>query len=201
MFCLLQRNFRTSVKKDKDELLLAETSYSSSAINLIAKFLVNQETFIINEAYLEKQTPNKGKEVLSVPDLHGVTAYLGSGIHLRKALKRFNDPLIFKLFAETVKGVIQAEQFLLKERGYTSVAEYFNYWVKAYAGSCRYYSTLDRSIKHTEEAFANKDRSGYLFLRYKTYMLYTQSETFRVIGSLCDIHHEMNFSLDRKSVV
>lgn len=194
MHCLLQRNYRTSVKKEKNSLLSAETSYCEGPLEAIAQLWLNQNSFKITEAYLETHNGNNG-QIQPVPEVYGIEAYLETGKQLRHALGKYGL-LAFELFAETVRGIIQAETFLYKERGYASAAEYSKYFETMYVGSCRYYSHLDRITYSWDEYVNDSGREGYLFLRNKTYFLYTSgNNTYQVVGGLRDTFHEINVTL------
>jgi|GEM_PF-233149 len=191
MRCVWQRNFHTAVRNEKKHLL-AETIYQDSKQKMVARLVVDIRTFRISKATLERFGP-EGKDNTNLPRLNGLEAYLGAGRKLREALKEVSDPMAAYLFAETVRGVIQAETFLYKERGFSSVAEYGRHWEKIYLNACRYYSNLERVTRRWEEYADQESRGGYLFLRSKTYLLYQESaDTYLVLGSLNDTFHEMN---------
>src|SRR5690606_755253 len=112
------------------------------------------------------------KKKHSLPILRGKDAYFNAAPALRELASITEDPLHVPLFAETVKGFIQAETFLWKERGYSSTEEYNRRWAEAYQDSCRYYSNLDRV---TQDWFhhvgATRRDEGNLFVRFKTQTL------------------------------
>lgn len=136
MNCLMQRFYRTSVKKGNNNLLAAETSYFEGDMDVIAQLFLNENSFEIAEAYLETHDLCTGC-IQPVPELYGIEAYLETGRQLRQALEGRYDKRASELFAETVRGIIQAETFLYRERGYASPAEYSKYWETMYAGSCQ----------------------------------------------------------------
>lgn len=192
--CLWQRNFHTAVRDEKKHLL-AETVYQDSGREVATRLLVDSRTFRILEATLERPGRD-GEASILVPGLHGKEAYLGAGRELREALAGVNDPLAVDLFAETVRGVVQAETFLYRERGFGSAVEYGRHWDKMYLQACRYYSNLERVTRRWEEYLVQERKGGYLFLRYKTYLLYQEAAAkYLVLGSFNDSFHEMNVSL------
>jgi hypothetical protein len=124
--------------------------------------------------------------------LKGVKAYLDGGAVLKSALKSL-DKQVSALVAEAVRGVVQAETYLLKERGFSSPAEYGRYWETMYSGSCRYYSNLERVSRLWDEYVGKGERSGQLFQRNKTSLLYTLGQNrYLSVGSLSDTFHELN---------
>lgn len=197
MQCLYQRNFHTSAQASEDGLLFAQTSHCDAKGETIAKLRVNKNTFSIVDACLEVHRHCGAGEIISVKEFVGLEAYLGKGPQLRQAFKNIEEPLAGNLFSETVRGVIQAETFLYKERGYASSSQYSEYWNRMYVDSCRYYSNLDR-VKNSWDVYASgHERTGYLFLRAKTYFLYsTGPEELAIAGSINDTFHEMNSWLE-----
>ena len=173
MRCVWQRNFHTAVRNEKKHLL-AETVYQDSQQKMVARLNVDVRTFRILEATF-KRPGSKGKVNTNLPQLNGLEAYLGVGRKLRESLTDLNDPLATYIFAETVRGVIQAETFLYKERGFSSADEYGRHWEKIYLNACRYYSNLELVTRRWEEYADQENKGGYLFLRSKTFLLYQEA--------------------------
>ncbi|MDW7673360.1 MAG: DUF2889 domain-containing protein [Bacillota bacterium] len=195
MDCLSQRKIHTFVTKGDNGKLLATTNYSDNNSEIIARLTVNENTFVVVNASIEKHDSNN-ESIKSVEELVGLEAYFGSGKHLREALER-RDSLEVSLFTDTVRGIIQAETYLLKERGFSSPQEYSSYWDKIYLNSCGYYSNLDKVASCWDQQEGAKERSGHLFLRFKTYLLYgLASGGYVVISSLKDSFHNINVTME-----
>jgi hypothetical protein len=196
MNCIFQRNYNTAVRETENGKLLAETRYCDTKGETAARLELDKITFIIDKACLEVHERISHGEIKPVSELCGIEAYLGSGQELKGAFAKMEHPLAADLFAETVRGIIQAETFLHKERGYASMAVYSKHWDKVYADSCRYYSNLDRIDNSWGDYAGEGSRQGYLFLRAKTYFLYsTGPGEYLVAGSINDTFHEMNACL------
>ncbi|WP_161598037.1 DUF2889 domain-containing protein [Dethiobacter alkaliphilus] len=196
----MQRNFHTTVKRDVKGTLIAETFYHEKGRQVIARLIINDKSFEILQAFLEEFPQVDNESVRVLDSLKGIKAYLGSGLSLRKAVDEHGDPLVLELFAETIRGVIQAETFLLKERGYESPTEYSGYWEKMYKGTCRYYSNLERVQQSWDNYSEVGYRDGYLFTRTKNYFLYEEAPDYYLIcGGLSDTFHEMNITLKVKN--
>ncbi len=134
----------------------------------------------------------------------GKEAYFNSGPALRELAAVTDDPLVVPLFAETIKGVIQAETFLWEERGYSSAEEYEQSWGEFYQDSCRYYSNLDRVTHAWFHNVGETKREGSLFVRFKTQTLYSLgNDTFLLSGNFNDSFHQISvaFTLDRDMAV
>lgn len=196
---LFQRNWYTEVRRTDNQLIKAQTNYVDTYREVSAHLLVDVQSFVIQESWLEEQRALRGKAVRTrpVPPLVGYEAYFTSSFALKKTAIFLDDPLILSLFAETIKGMIQAETFLFTERGYTSEEEYDKKWADAYAGSCRYYSNLDLTTQSWFSYLGKSKRDDNLFVRFKTQTLYAlEEENYLITGNLSDSFHEINVNLN-----
>lgn len=201
MECLFRRNWYTSVRRGNGELR-SETSYVDTIREVAARLRVGLTDFVIRDAEWEEQRPviPGARKIHPVQVLRGKDSYFNSGSALRELASVTDDPLVIALFAETVKGVIQAETFLWEERGYPSAEEYDRSWEEFYSGSCRYYSNLDRVTKSWFQHVGETKREGNLFVRFKTQTLYSLANgKFLLDGNLSDSFHEVsvNFTLNK----
>ncbi len=195
---IFQRNWYTEVRRSDNGQLQAKTSYVDTTREATAHLLVDVNSFIIEEALWEEQKSSKpiSARTRQVTPLQGSEAYFSSGPALREAATVLKDPLAVALFSETVKGIIQAETFLLSERGYSSEDEYDQKWTDFYLGSCRYYSNLDKVTSSWYEHVGESKRSGNLFVRFKTQSLFELREgQYLLIRNLSDSFHEVNVRL------
>jgi hypothetical protein len=201
MKSLFQCNWYTEVNRSGNGQLMAKTSYLDTQREAAACLLVDINTFIIKDARLEEQRSIEsiGSRSLQVAPLLGSEAYIGAGPALKETAAFLNDPLAVALFAESIKGIIQCERFLLEERGYASLEEFFLMWRKFGLDSCRLFSNLDRVT------FSSIDRASYLrpegnlFVRFKTQSLYSLGEEqYLLTGYFSDIRHETSVNLRLK---
>lgn len=195
---LFQRNWYTEVRRSNTGSLEAKTSYMDTHRETAARLMVDANSFIITEATWEEQRSLKPllNRIRQVTPLYGAEAYLGSGPALKEAAAFLDDPLAAALFSETVRGIIQAETFLLKERGYRSEEDYDETWSNLYSGSCRYYSNLDRVTNSWYDHVGESTRAGNLFVRFKTQSLFDLSAgQYLLTGNLSDSFHEINVRL------
>lgn len=195
---VFQRNWYTEVQRGDNQLLKAKTSYVDTYREAAAHLFVDVNTFIIQEALWEEQRSSQPitARSLHVTPLCGSEAYFGSGPVLKEAAVFLKDPLAIALFSETVKGIIEAETFLLNERGFTSEHDYEDKWRDFYSGSCRYASNLDSVTKTWYEYVGESQRAGNLFVRFKTQSLYNLGENRCLLtGNLSDSFHEVNVRL------
>ncbi len=198
MKSLFQRNWYTQVRRSDDGLLKGKTSYVDTHREAVAHLLVDVNSFIIQEALWEEQRSPEPllTRAREVTPLHGSEAYFSSGPALKKVGTFLKDPLAIALFSETVKGFIQAETFLLNERGFSSEEDYENKWKQFYEGSCKYFSNLDRATQGWFDHVGESKRNGNLFVRFKTQSLFELGKgQYLLTGNLSDSFHEVNVRL------
>lgn len=200
---LFQRNWYTEVRRSEDGLLKGKTSYIDTYREAVAHLSVDINSFIIQEALWEEQRSSEpiNARTLQVTPLCGSKAYFSSGPMLKEAGAFLKDPLAVALFSETVKGIIQAETFLLSERGFASEKDYEHKWMEFYSGSCRYFSSLDRITKTWFDHVGESKREGNLFVRFKTQSLFHLGKSrYLLTGNLSDSFHEVNVRLKLNGV-
>ncbi|WP_157048957.1 DUF2889 domain-containing protein [Syntrophomonas palmitatica] len=195
----MQRIWHSSVVREDEHYLIAKTSYLDSLMERMAAMRVNSADLVIERAWLERlgRPGDMAESREYVEELKGVEAYLGSSSGLRTGLQGINNEAERSLFNDTVIAIVQAETFLFRERGYSDAAAYSRAWEEFYAGSCRYYSNLDR-VKTTWGAYiGNSGREINLFDRGKSQQLYRDDDDNYIInGSLIDSFHQVNTRLE-----
>ncbi|MGI6119106.1 MAG: DUF2889 domain-containing protein [Desulfosporosinus sp.] len=196
---LFQRNWYTDVSRSDNGMLRAETTYLDTYREAAAQLLVDVNSFIIKEALWTERRSLQTKKVRTrqITALHGAEAYLNSGPALKKAAAFLADSLTVSLFAEAIRGIVQAETFLLEERGYASEEDYDNAWADFYLGSCRYYSNLDRVTQSWYAHVGESKRDGNnLYVRFKTQSLFSLGEgRYLLTGNFSDSFHEISISI------
>ena len=195
---IFQRNWYTAVSRSDDGLLKAKTSYVDTYREAVAHLFVDINSFMIKNALWEEQRSSEpiSDSPRQVTPLLNSEAYFNSALVLKDAAIFLNDPLAGTLFSETVKGIIQAEPFLLNERSFASEEDYEHKWTNFYLGSCRYYSNLDRVTQGWYDHVGDSKRDGNLFVRFKTQSLFAlEKGQFLLTGNLSDSFHEVNVCL------
>ncbi len=197
MHCIFQRFWHAAVRWEKNELCV-ETTYNGSDKELCARMIVDPVSFMIRQAWWEvyRASGQDYPSVTEIPGLKGVTAYFGCGEKLREVLAPLNFAEAKDLFAEGVRGVVQSETFLWKNRGYKSTQEYEEYWNNLYLDACRFYSNLDRVSHKWYEHVGYNNRSGSLFNRMKSQTMYLNEKDFLLFGHLHDSFHSVAVELE-----
>jgi len=131
---------------------------------------------------------NGGRDVA---EFIGAEAYFFAGPVLR-AVRQADGDLPSRLLAECVKGIIQAETYLYRERGFMDAEAYEASWKENYTGTCRLYSNPDRITCSWSNHIADRVWGGILFSRGKTAVVTdTGGGALTVAGNFIDSFHEL----------
>lgn len=190
-------NSNSSCRVDRinKDTLLSEAILLTTDQELRARLIVDVHSFEIREAnwVLYRTATGYTKEYHDVPELIGLKAYLNSGQQMREATKELpRFPL--KLFFESVKGIIQAETYLVYERGCSSLDDYNQYFASISGDSCSYYTNLDRVANswqgYVEGATAYREHG--LFYRNTNHHLARQKDDILAVSTFSDSFHELS---------
>ena len=206
MEIIFQKYMYSGVYAAEKGCLLAESSLVSTDYDAIGRMTADYYSYRIKDAWWEicRSPANEYLGSGQAPELTGVEAYLGAGPSLRQAVGDIGGGIPLFLLSECVKAVLQAEQFMHTDRGYSSTASYELYWEEMYENSCRYYSNLDRVKRGwLEEEYVYKRAKGLFnrFLDCRVYRL--DSGGMSVSGGFCDSAHELSayLEMDSKGVI
>lgn len=195
---LYQRFWHSSVQREGDRFIRARTMYADSLVECAVELLVETTGLKILEAYWEKYGPpgDMADTREEIEPLKGIEAYLNQGPSLRQALQGLKDKMARSLVNETVTSIVQAETFLIAERGYANAEDYSRAWERFYAGTCRYYSNLEQVEYSWSDYIGNQGRQTRLFDRFKSQHLHREpSGTYVVTGNLRDSFHHLSLLL------
>ncbi len=184
IFCTIDRN---------EELVYAKAIILSKDFEASAWLAVNVSDYLIREADWEiSKAPGSiplGRGIAA--EAIGVKANTGIGralIHLTEA----NGGILIKsLIFECVKGLMQAETYLYRERGYPNEAAYEAYWMDKESNGCRFYTHPHQDTSGWFEHVGSYQRSGNLFNRCKSYQLTIHGTDLTLQGTFHDSYHEM----------
>ncbi|MFZ5634485.1 MAG: DUF2889 domain-containing protein [Bacillota bacterium] len=187
-------HWHTSVDIHGPESLYGRTVFLSTDIECAACLRVNIKTFQVEKARWEIYRGPDGPQSKDIDGLKGVEAYLGSGEALRRAMKDFGARAL-SLASETVRGIVQAETFTYRERGFIDAKSYDDFWEKMYLNTCRYYSNLNRITRRWENHVSAQKRFNNLFNRFKGVSVSEGSDIYFADASLSDSFHEVGVSI------
>jgi hypothetical protein len=197
MTLLCHSNLFTVVTRTGPGELVAGTTLLATGWEATAAIRAATATFVIADARWDicrspGSAHNGGRAVSA---LLGVAAGLGSGPALRAAAKDEGD-LPYRLLAECVKGIIQSETYLFRDRGFPDAATYEKAWKENYTGSCRRYSDPSYHGRGWYEHVADRAWSDRLFTRIKTAAVTAGAGgSLDVAGSFTDSFHEFGARL------
>ncbi len=199
-----QRFWHTTVRYKEGKLDL-ETTYCDSGQELCAKMVVIPDNFEVCEAWWEVyRAPGYSSPArFDVKSLQGMKAYFGCGKELKNALEPLNFPEARELFAEGVRGVVQAESFLWQKRGFADAKDYEDHWYDLFNGGCRYYNNVDRVATSWYDHVGYTERTGTLFNRFKSQFLALDHDYWRLSGHFVDSFHSVatDIKLEKDSEV
>ncbi|KAF1083916.1 hypothetical protein SPSYN_02828 [Sporotomaculum syntrophicum] len=175
--------------------IIAETIYCDTDCEVGARLRVDPISFKIIEATWE--TYSLPVTITDVSGLRGVEAYFNSGRAISEAVAPLG-PIAHTLFNETVGCVILSEPFMIKERGFASVADYREYWDVIYLNACRYYSNLDTASEQWD--YFSYARTSILFNKFASQSVFARpGGCFRVVATYSDSFHEISVEFDMES--
>jgi len=195
--CVFQRFWHTTVRFVDGELDV-ETTYCGSDKELAARMIVDPDTFTVHRAWWEiyRAPGYDSPHRFEIKALEGMKAYFGCGKDLNNALEPQGISEARDLFAEGVRGVVQAETFLWQYRGFSDAKEYENYWYELFDSGCRYYSNTDRVSRSWYEHVGYSERNGALFNRFKNQALYLDQNTWLLKGHFVDSFHSVALEME-----
>ncbi len=175
-----------------------ETTYCGSDKELVARIIVEPHSFAVRRAWWEvyRAPGYDSPHRLEVKALEGMKAYFGCGKELNHALEPLKFPEARDLFAEGVRGVVQAETFLWQYRGFADAGEYEDHWYELFESGCRYYSNTDRVTRSWYEHVGYPERSGALFNRFKNQALYLNKGKWLLNGHFVDSFHSVALEME-----
>ncbi|MFZ5645199.1 MAG: DUF2889 domain-containing protein [Bacillota bacterium] len=192
MRILHSAHWHTSVSDSGPESLTGHTLLLSTDLECSVFLRVNKKTFNIESA-VWKVFRSPGSPVSrEIKNFRGIEAYLGSGPTLKKAAAESGSEEALPLVNETVRGIIQAETFVFKERGFNDSQAYDQYWNTMYANSCRYYSNLNKVKVRWEEYISGQNRFGILYNKFKCFSAYENGQFIEARGQMSDSFHEVS---------
>lgn len=187
-----QRNIFCTIDKGGDQVF-AKAIILSKEFEASAWLAVGVSDYLIREADWEiSKAPGNiplGKGIAS--DAIGAAANTGIGRSLIHLTEANGGVLIKSLIFECVKGLMQAETYLFRERGYPNEAAYEAYWMDKESNGCRFYTHPSQDKGGWFEHVGPYERTGNLFNRCKSYQLSIHGNDLTLQGTFHDSFHEM----------
>jgi hypothetical protein len=187
-----QRNIFCTVNKEGPQIV-ARAFTLTKEFEASAQLAVGIHDYLIHEAEWEISKA-KDAELLGrgfLADAIGVMSITGLGSVLVSLTPANGGAPIKPLFFECVKGLMQAETYLFKERGYPDEAAYEAYWMDKESNGCRFYTHPTQDTSGWFEHIGPYHRTQNLFNRCKNYQLSSHGGELTLNGTFQDSYHEM----------
>ncbi|TEB17964.1 hypothetical protein Psfp_00087 [Pelotomaculum sp. FP] len=193
MKLIYQKSWFCSVKRIHSGELLAEASVLGTELEATGRLKADQSSFEIKDARWEVFRSPAGifNGSQEAPGLKGTTAYFNAGRDLRREVGEHAGGLARELLAECVKGIIQSETFLFRERGFPTLKSYCEHWRKFQVDTCRYQSNLHRVTRWWNEYVDGLQHGLNLFNRSKNCAVYLLADGLIVHSGFSDSYHEL----------
>lgn len=197
MRCIFHASYSTTVLRRGDELW-SQCVYLSTDTEAMGMLRVDVSSFHIMEARWDVyRSPGKalngGGEL---PGLKGTEAFMHIGPVLQQQVGELGGGLARELLAECARGLMQAETFVYRERGYVSAKEYDDYWDGILKDSCRYFANLDRVAQPWMDYIGDDLRDNSLYNRIKsTNILCNSNNSLLINANFLDSFHELTVNV------
>ncbi len=192
-----QFNAVCSVDLERDALvsrcLVLQRSWEAEAI-----LKMDVATFKIEMAECEihyKSSP-RSDVYETLPELEGCSGYIEGKRALNQLRDRPNGEIMRYLFTQCINGVIQAETYVYRQRGFVTPDHYNKYWDKLEENGCRMYSNIAPDDLPWMDYAAPLTRTKNLFNRFKRVNIIMEGNTASVAASFSDSYHELQVALN-----
>ncbi len=192
---IFHSNTCSKVTRISEKELLAECVVLNTEMEAAAWIIADVNSFAINKAGWAVYRSPQGRLYHEIPELAGIEAYLDAGGPVKKALAGEPD-LARELFNECVRGIVQAETFLIKERGYADEAAYTALWDVMYLNSCYHFSHLDEREELWMDYVGYSERPYNLFNRIHNVTIHREEDNnYFIPATFIDSFHELGVRL------
>lgn len=186
----------TTVERRSEQNVESRSSLISTGCEATALVAVEPGGFLVREAcwQIHRSLDSKLNAAGRATELLGTEAYLKAGAAL-KAVEDAHGALPRQLTAECIKGIVQSESYLYKERGFASLEECDASWGKNNPGICWLYSNRERKTATWPEYLKSRMRGDCLFNRNKSVSIHETGDFVNIEGAFVDSFHELHVSL------
>ena len=188
-------NTFTNVVREGDKLNV-ETVLLSTDEEAATWICCDVRNLVVEKGFFEIYNSPKDMNVFGeLTALVGTQAYLGNGVAIREALANGAPEIAKKLVLESIRAVVQAETFLISERGYTSKDAYDHFWEESYAGSCLFYSKSNQVETWINYVGAHERRHN-LNSRIQNVAIYKDDTGYQILLAFVESFHEISMRLN-----
>lgn len=194
---IFHSNTCCSIARISENELLAQCVVLSTNQEAAAWISAGVDSFIIKDAgWARYRSPEGAVPYTELPELSGIEAYLKAGPEIKKALAGKVPEVARELLNECVRGIVQAETFLIKERGFSDEAAYTEFWDVMYINSCYHFSHLAEREVLWMDYVGYSERSFNLFNRVHNVTIHQEKDnSYYIPATFIDSFHELGIRL------
>lgn len=203
MEILRQAGITNTVNLEGDRIV-SQTVYLDGQRELVGIMQADVRTLEIKDAWWEvlkapEDAPEKGLEgVHPVCFPEGTTGDVKGKKALSLFLTQPAGKRIKYLMNQCINGMIQAESYIYKERGFPDKESYNLFWDEAEKDGCRMYSNPAPSDLRWMDYIPQHRRTGILFNRIKNLQIAGEGRRWICCGFFSDSYHQLNVEISCK---
>lgn len=201
---ILERKTAISVRREGKEII-SETLWLDSMREYVGVIRVKIDSLEISDAWIDvlKKPSERTEAMPAFAPQTRIRCDFPSGtrafIDGRKAAGIFRflpEGWMMKyLMEQCINGVIQAETYFYRERGFKDKEEYNQYWDRLEENGCRMYSHPAAEDLRWMDYVPQIQRQQYLFHRLKSAEIFRNGGSIVCKGTLTDSYHEIAMKL------
>lgn len=197
-----QVNVSVSVDRYRDSVV-SLSMYLDRNQEIRGYIQADTETYMIQDAWCETvKSHDAGKTgIVSLDFMKGMNAHIDGKRKASVILKSSYDPDIRYIMEQCFNGLIQAESYIYRERGFVSREHYNKYWDVLEKNGCRMYSHPSEKDLRWMDYIPQYERKRLLFSRFKNFEIEQRGDHCRGRGRFIDSYHEIyaDIAFDRIS--
>jgi len=191
------------VNRINDSNLLVQCSHLSTFQEALAWMSTDVRYLRIKDVGLQVyRSPIEMVGYKNFPEIVGMEAYLNSGSQLKRLLSP-NNKIAWELLSECIRGIIQAESYYYRERGFLTEADFLNHWQNINKNGCYRFSHPEDAETSWFEYIGDTPRYYNLFNRSHIIHLQEKDTQNILSGIFIDSYHEINIQIisDKSNII
>lgn len=183
----------------KGEKVYSQCIFLDNEWETVIEILADIHSFIIAEANWEvhKAPKNIPTGFFNIQELEGKSGYIEGKAQLNTLLLRSGGEMLKYMVNQCINGIIQAETYVFKQRGFFKEEEYDIFWDKLEKNGCRMYSHKSEEDLPWSKYAAPLTRKNNLFNRFKSCKtIYYGGKYMFAYGSFSDSFHKIDINIE-----
>lgn len=197
-----QVNISVSVDRGGSDVI-SSSIYLDRNLEMHGYICADIRSYEIRDAWCEtvKSCGNVKTGFVGLEFMKGMNAHIEGKRKALRHLKSSYDPKVRYLMEQCFNGLIQAESYVYRERGFKDKECYNKYWDILEENGCRMYRYPSETDLRWMDYIPQYERKHFLFSRFKNFELERNGDLCRGRGHFSDSYHELCAEIvhDRKS--